>query len=80
MSGIEVVDWSPEWAEQYDDAADVPTAISALESVGYVHRGDLGVAGREAFHAPGEVLQQVLEASGEFSEGELEAIRRLNAS
>lgn len=29
-------------------------AILALESLGYVHRGDLGVAGREAFRAPDE--------------------------
>ncbi|GAA5121765.1 GrpB family protein [Alloalcanivorax gelatiniphagus] len=90
---VEVVEWSPAWAEQFDavaavlrgalagvpsarvehvgstsvpglaakpvldvdvvvEAADVPAAIAALESVGYVHRGDLGVAGREAFHAP----------------------------
>lgn len=112
-------------------------AVAALESVGYVHRGDLGVAGREAFRAPDEprrnvyvctagtanvrnhlavrdvlrarddlreayadvkraladdpgmdidtyiagksvVLQEVLEASGEFSDAELDAIRRLN--
>ena len=32
--------------------ADVPAAVAALGRVGYVHRGDLGVAGREAFHAP----------------------------
>jgi GrpB-like predicted nucleotidyltransferase (UPF0157 family) len=175
---IEVVDWSPSWAEQYDEVAavlrealadvssarvehvgstsvpglpakpvldvdviveapDVPVAIAALESVGYVHRGDLGVSGREAFHAPGpprrnvyvctagtanvrnhlavrdvlrtrddlrdayadvkralaadpemdidtyiagksEVLQQVLDVSGELSDSELAAIRRLN--
>ena len=175
---VEVVDWSTEWAVQYDevagvlraalagvasaqvehvgstsvrglaakpildvdvivDAADVPAAIAALQSVGYIHRGDLGVAGREAFHAPGPprrnvyvctdgtanvrnhlavrtvlrsrddlrdayaavkraladdpemdidtyiagksaVLQEVLEASGEFTEVELETIRRLN--
>ncbi|HXH78146.1 GrpB family protein [Nocardioides sp.] len=31
---------------------DVPAAVRALESVGYVHRGDLGVVGREAFRAP----------------------------
>jgi GrpB-like predicted nucleotidyltransferase (UPF0157 family) len=29
-------------------------AVAALEVVGYVHRGDLGVAGREAFAAPDE--------------------------
>ena len=178
MSGIEVVDWSPVWAEQFEDVAavlrsalagvpsarvehvgstsvpglaakpvldvdvvveppDVPAAIAALESVGYAHRGDLGVTGREAFRAPGPprrnvyvctagtanvrnhlavrdvlrarddlreayadvkraladdpgmdidtyiagksvVLQEVLEASGEFSDAELDAIRRLN--
>lgn len=90
---IEVVDWSPRWAEQFEEVAavlrtalagvpsarvehvgstsvaglaakpildidvivdetEVPVAIRALESVGYVHRGDLGVTGREAFHAP----------------------------
>jgi len=90
---VEVVDWSPVWAEQFDEvaavlrdalvdvpsavvehvgstsvpglaakpvldidvvvpAADVPAAVDALESVGYVHRGDLGVTFREAFHAP----------------------------
>ena len=175
---IEVVDWSPLWAEQFEEVAavlrdalgdvasarvehvgstsvpglaakpildvdvvveagDEPAAVAALESVGYVHRGDLGVSGREAFHAPGPprrhvyvctagtanvrnhlavrdvlrrdpdlreayaavkralaadpemdidtylagksaVLQQVLEASGRFSEAELDAIRRLN--
>lgn len=97
---IEVVDWSPRWAEQFDELAavlrtalgdvtsarvehvgstsvpglaakpvldvdvivderDVPAAIAALESVGYVHRGDLGVTGREAFHAPGEPRRNV---------------------
>jgi GrpB-like predicted nucleotidyltransferase (UPF0157 family) len=175
---IEVVDWSPRWAEQYEEVAavltraladvrsarvehvgstsvpglaakpvldvdvivepeDVPAAVAALESVGYVHRGDLGVTGREAFHAPdgprrnvyvctagtanvrnhlavrdvlrrradlreaydsvkralaadpgmdidtyiagkSAVLQEVLEASGELSDEELAAIRRLN--
>ena len=97
---IEVVDWSPRWAEQYDEVAavlrealtgirsatvehvgstsvpglpakpildvdvvveapDAPAAIAALESVGYVHRGDLGVVGREAFHAPGAPRRNV---------------------
>ena len=119
------------------DATDAPAAVAALESVGYVHRGDLGVTGREAFFAPdeprrhvyvctagttnvrnhlavrdvlrthddlrdayaavklalaadpemdidtyiagkSEVLQQVLEVSGEFSDEELAAIHRLN--
>lgn len=31
---------------------DLVAAIDALEAVGYLHRGDLGVAGREAFSAP----------------------------
>ena len=178
MSPVEVVDWTPRWAEQFEEVAavlrealtqvpgarvehvgstsvpglaakpildidvvveapDVPAAVAALESAGYVHRGDLGVTGREAFRAPGPprrnvyvctagttnvrnhlavrdvlrsrddlreayaavktalaadpgmdidtyiagktaVLQQVLEASGEFSVAELETIRRLN--
>ena len=32
--------------------ADLPEAITRLEILGYKHRGDLGVAGREAFRAP----------------------------
>src|SRR6185369_6171401 len=27
-------------------------AINRLAALGYVHRGDLGIAGREAFHSP----------------------------
>ncbi|GGO68975.1 GrpB family protein [Nocardioides deserti] len=34
------------------EPGDVPAAIAALASIGYVHRGDLGVVGREAFTAP----------------------------
>jgi GrpB-like predicted nucleotidyltransferase (UPF0157 family) len=120
------------------DRADVAAAIAALERVGYVRRGDLGVADREAFRAPDRspyrhvyvcaagstnmrnhlavrdvlrrrddlrdayaavkraladdpemdmdtylagksaVLQEVLRASGEFSDAELLAIHRLN--
>lgn len=33
-------------------AENIPVAIGALEAVGYVHRGDLGITGREAFYAP----------------------------
>ena len=33
---------------------DVPAAVKALVRIGYQHRGDLGVAGREAFFAPDE--------------------------
>jgi GrpB-like predicted nucleotidyltransferase (UPF0157 family) len=36
------------------DADDLRAAIAALETLGYVHRGDLGVADREAFSAPDE--------------------------
>ena len=36
------------------EADQVAPAVAALEAVGYVHRGDLGVAGREAFRAPDE--------------------------
>ena len=120
------------------DRSDVPAAVAGLVGIGYVHRGDLGVVGREAFFAPDEsprrnvyvceagtvnvrnhlavrdvlrandvlrdayaavklslasdpaldidayiarksaVVQRVLEASGEFSDDELAAIRRLN--
>lgn len=33
-------------------AADLPEAITRLAILGYQHRGDLGVAGREAFRPP----------------------------
>lgn len=32
--------------------ADVPEAIRRLATIGYIHQGDLGIAGREAFGAP----------------------------
>lgn len=32
--------------------ADIPGIITALAPLGYVHRGDLGIAGREAFSRP----------------------------
>ena len=32
--------------------ADIPEAIGRLAILGYVHRGDLGIAGREAFTSP----------------------------
>jgi GrpB-like predicted nucleotidyltransferase (UPF0157 family) len=120
------------------ERADVPAAVAALVGIGYVHRGDLGVVGREAFFPPdpsprrhvyvcesgtmnvrnhlavrdvlrahdelrdayaavklslasdpamdihayiarkSAVVQRVLEASGEFGDDELVAIRRLN--
>ncbi len=36
------------------EAVDVPRAVQALEGLGYRHRGDLGIVGREAFHAPAD--------------------------
>lgn len=33
-------------------AADIPAAVRRLATAGYVHQGDLGVTGREAFTAP----------------------------
>ena len=32
--------------------ADVPVAVERLATLGYVHQGDLGVKGREAFESP----------------------------
>lgn len=37
------------------ETVDVAHAVVALEEVGYRHRGDLGVIGREAFFAPDDV-------------------------
>jgi len=34
------------------EPAHLRSAVAALEAIGYTHRGDLGVTGREAFHAP----------------------------
>lgn len=36
------------------DSDDFTAAVSALQAIGYVHRGDLGVTGREAFKPPDE--------------------------
>ncbi len=36
-------------------AASVPTGIARLANLGYVHRGNLGVADRDAFFAPGSL-------------------------
>ena len=35
-----------------EDQADVPEAIEALVRLGYIHDGDLGIVGREAFTPP----------------------------
>jgi GrpB-like predicted nucleotidyltransferase (UPF0157 family) len=34
------------------EPAHLRSAVAALKAIGYTHRGDLGVTGREAFHAP----------------------------
>lgn len=39
---------------------DLPMAIARLASMGYAHRGDLGIAGREAFRAPTDGFRQHL--------------------
>jgi GrpB-like predicted nucleotidyltransferase (UPF0157 family) len=49
----------------------ISEGISRLESLGYVHRGDLGVEGREAFQAPDcsgpeHHLYLVVEGSGAY--------------
>ena len=36
------------------DVGDVPVVIERLVAIGYVHQGDLGIDGREAFKAPPE--------------------------
>ncbi len=35
-------------------AADIPAAITRLADLGYIHRGDLGIFGREAFRSPSQ--------------------------
>lgn len=37
------------------DASRVPLSIERLATIGYAHRGDLGVSGREAFAAPADL-------------------------
>jgi GrpB-like predicted nucleotidyltransferase (UPF0157 family) len=39
---------------------DLPRVIAALASLGYEHRGDLGIAGREAFQSPSNDLRHHL--------------------
>lgn len=34
---------------------DIPDAVRRLESGGYIHRGDLGIPGREAFDVPADL-------------------------
>ena len=93
---IEVVDWSPSWAEQYDEvaavlrAALVDVSSARVEHVGSTDLRDAYADVKRALAADpemdidtyiagkSEVLQQVLEVSGELSDSELAAIRRLN--
>lgn len=35
-----------------ESSADLPEAIRLLATIGYVHEGDLGIAGRDAFRSP----------------------------
>ena len=40
--------------------ADLPEAVRLLATIGYVHEGDLGIAGRDAFRSPtGEPLHHL---------------------
>ena len=45
-------------------AADLPEAIARLAALGYQHRGDLGVPGREAFHPPSNQVPHHLYVHG----------------
>ena len=38
-----------------DSATDVPLAVARLATLGYQHRGDLGIEGREAFDRPAKL-------------------------
>jgi GrpB-like predicted nucleotidyltransferase (UPF0157 family) len=40
--------------------AEVPAVIERLRRAGYRHRGNLGIAGREAFHAPADLPEHRL--------------------
>jgi len=42
---------------------DIPHVVKALATIGYVHRGDLGVPDREAFRQPAELPRHHLYAS-----------------
>lgn len=50
-------------------AAQVPLAIKRLGTLGYVHRGNLGVEGREAFQSPRELPEHHLYVSPRGSLG-----------
>ena len=41
-------------------AMDVHSAVQALATIGYEHRGDLGIVCREAFHAPDDLPEHHL--------------------
>ncbi|MEM7576664.1 MAG: GrpB family protein [Planctomycetota bacterium] len=45
-----------------EDSAVLPSVIAVLATHGYVHRGDLGVPGREAFHPPARTFAHHLYA------------------
>ena len=94
---IEVVDWSPRWAEQFDEVAAVlRTALAGVASARVEHVGSTSVPGLAAkpvldvdvivderdidtyLAGKSAVLQEVLEASGQITPEEMDAIRRLN--
>jgi GrpB-like predicted nucleotidyltransferase (UPF0157 family) len=43
-------------------ASDIPTVIDRLATIGYEHRGDLGIPGRESFRAPADLPRHHLYA------------------
>ena len=57
---IIVLDYDPNWPGLFqslrkriaDTLGDMAAAIERLASLGYIHRGDLGIPEREAFPAP----------------------------
>lgn len=57
-------------------SVDLPKAIGFLAALGYVHQGDLGVKGREAFHSPHNIpatethIQKVNRPSSEPRSGQ----------
>ncbi len=50
-------------------SADVPLAVERLATLGYAHRGDLGIAGREAFTIPPGTIRHHLYVCWQGSTG-----------
>ncbi len=50
-------------------STDIPTVIGRLAALGYRHRGNLGIEGREAFHQPPDLPRHHLYACPEGTIG-----------